>query len=207
MVLSVRKWPGVICKKLFLNKKSAIIFFVALFVIWTGGLATASSGGEHEPKGWVATDTYRVMNFAVLAIALFFLLRKPLSDGLSSRIKGIEDELNELEARKKAAQKELSRYQDNLDKLDQETEKLIAEYVRQGNEAKERILKEAESAAVKLEEQARRNIENEFKKAGIKLKEEILEKALVKAEEMIKSKITAEDQDRLVDEYLKKVVA
>ena len=207
MVLSVRKWPGVICKKLFLNKKSAIIFFVALFVIWTGGLATASSGGEHEPKGWVATDTYRVMNFAVLAIALFLLLRKPVSDGLSSRIKGIEDELNELEARKKAAQKELSRYQDNLDKLDQETEKLIAEYVRQGNEAKERILKEAESAAVKLEEQARRNIENEFKKAGIKLKEEILEKALVKAEEMIKSKITAEDQDRLVDEYLKKVVA
>ena len=207
MVLNVIKWPGVICKKLFLNKKGAVIFFVALFVIWTGGLATASSGGEHESKGWVATDTYRVMNFAVLAIALFFLLRKPLSDGLSSRIKGIEDELNELEARKKAAQKELSRYQDNLDKLDQETEKLIAEYVRQGNEAKERILKEAESAAVKLEEQARRNIENEFRKAGSKLKEEILEKALVKAEEMIKSKITAEDQDRLVDEYLKKVVA
>ena len=207
MVSSLTRWPGVICKKLFLNKKGAIIFFVALFVIWTGGIATASSGGEREPKGWVATDTYRVMNFAVLAIALFFLLRKPVSDGLSSRIKGIEDELNELEARKEAAQKELSRYQDNLDKLDQETEKLIAEYVRQGNEAKERILKEAESAAVKLEEQARRNIENEFKKARIKLKEEILEKALVKAEEMIKSKITAEDQDRLVDEYLKKVVA
>jgi F-type H+-transporting ATPase subunit b len=204
---SIIKWPGIICKKLFLNKKSVIIFFVALFVIWMGGLATASSGGEHEAKGWVATDTYRVMNFAVLAIALFFLLRKPVSDGLSSRIKGIEDDLNELEAGKKAAEMELSRYQDKLDKLDQEAEKLIAEYVRQGNEAKERILKEAESAAVKLEEQARRNIENEFKKARIKLKEEILEKALVKAEEMIKSKITAEDQDRLVDEYLKKVVA
>ncbi|WDN89911.1 F-type H+-transporting ATPase subunit b [Desulfosarcina sp. BuS5] len=204
---SIIKCPGVICKKLFLNKKSVIIFFVSLFVIWMGGLATASSGGEHGSKGWVATDTYRVMNFAVLAIALFLLLRKPVSDGLSSRIKGIKDELNELEAGKKAAEMELSRYQDKLDKLDQETEKLIAEYVKQGNDAKERILKEAESAAVKLEEQARRNIENEFKKARIKLKEEILEKALVKAEEMIKSKITAEDQDRLVDEYLEKVVA
>ncbi len=204
---SIIKWPSVICKKLFLNKKSVIIFFVALSVIWMGGLATASSGGEHGPKGWVATDTYRVMNFAVLAIALFLLLRKPVSDGLSSRIKGIKDELNELEAGKKAAEMELLRYQDKLDELDQETEKLIAEYVRQGNDAKERIMKEAESAAVKLEEQARRNIENEFKKARIKIKEEILEKALVKAEEMIKSKITAEDQDRLVDEYLKKVVA
>jgi F-type H+-transporting ATPase subunit b len=204
---SIIKCPILVCKKLFLNKKSVMIFFVVLFVIWMGGLATASSGGENGPKGWVATDTYRVMNFAVLAVALFLLLRKPVSDGLNSRIKGIKDELNELEAAKKAAEKELARYQDKLDKLDQEAEKLIAEYVRQGKEAKERILKEAESAAIKLEEQARRNIENEFKKARIKLKEEILDKALLKAEEMIKSKITPEDQDRLVDEYLKKVVA
>ncbi|MBL0732386.1 MAG: ATP synthase F0 subunit B [Desulfosarcina sp.] len=184
-----------------------MIFIVALFLFCAGGLATASSGGEHESKGWVKTDTYRVMNFSVLAIALFLLLRKPVADGLASRIKGIKNELNELEARKKAAEKELAQYKDNLGKLDQKTEKLIAEYVKQGNEAKERILKEAESAAVKLEEQALINIENEFKKAKLTLKGEIFEKALLKAEEMINSKITAEDQDRLVDEYLKKVVA
>jgi len=211
MSFCVTKWLDIIRKKIFLKNKSATIFFIALFVALLvfsmGGLAIASSGGEHESKGWVATDTYRVMNFSVLAIALFFLLRKPVSDGLGARVKGIEDELNELEARKKAAEKELAQYKDKLGKLGQKTEQLVAEYVKQGNEAKERILREAESAAVKLEEQALRNIENEFKKARLKLKGEILEKALVKAEEMINSKITAEDQDRLVDEYLKKVVA
>ncbi|MCK4467949.1 MAG: hypothetical protein KAU60_06310, partial [Desulfobacterales bacterium] len=61
--------------------------------------------------------------------------------------------------------------------------------------------------AVKLEEQAKRNIEHEFKQAKSKLQEEISEKALLKAEEIIKSTITTEDQDRLVDEYLEKVVA
>ncbi len=35
----------------------------------------------------------------------------------------------------------------------------------------------------------------------------ILEKALLKAEEIIQERITDEDQDRLVDEYLEKVVA
>ena len=35
----------------------------------------------------------------------------------------------------------------------------------------------------------------------------MLEKALIKAEELIKEKIAAEDQDKLVDEYLEKVVA
>ena len=55
--------------------------------------------------------------------------------------------------------------------------------------------------------QAKRNIEHEFKAAKAKLQEEILEKALAKAEALVKDKITSDDQDRLVDDYLDKVVA
>ncbi len=39
------------------------------------------------------------------------------------------------------------------------------------------------------------------------MQEEILDKALAKAEELLKAKITDDDQERLVDEYLEKVVA
>ena len=41
----------------------------------------------------------------------------------------------------------------------------------------------------------------------MKLQKDILGKALIKAEEIIQQRITAEDQERLVDEYLEKVVA
>ena len=34
-----------------------------------------------------------------------------------------------------------------------------------------------------------------------------MEKAIVKAEELIKNKITSTDQDNMIDEYLEKVVA
>ena len=68
-------------------------------------------------------------------------------------------------------------------------------------------MKEAESAAEKLKEQAQKNIQNEFNQAKQSLQAEIVEKALAKAEELIKDRISAEDQDRLVDEYLEKVVA
>jgi len=178
-------------------------------VIFPVGVALAASGGEqgHGEKGWVATDTFRVMNFAVLAGGLIFLLRKPLSQALSGRIKGIQDQLDELEAKKKEAEKELAAYTEKLAFLDQEAQKLIDAYVKQGQEAKARILQEAETAAKKLEEQAQRNIEHEFNQAKLKLQEEAFEKALVKAEELIRSKVTDEDQERLVDEYLKKVVA
>jgi F-type H+-transporting ATPase subunit b len=172
-----------------------------------GGIAVASSGGEGGPKGWAATDTYRVMNFTVLAVALFFILRKPVSQALNSRIDGIREQLRDLESKKEKAEKELAGYQEKLADLEQEAGKIVEEYIRQGNEARERILKEAESAAEKLEEQARRNIEYEFRQVKVKLQEEILEKALVKAEELLKAGITDDDQDRLVDEYLEKVVA
>jgi F-type H+-transporting ATPase subunit b len=54
---------------------------------------------------------------------------------------------------------------------------------------------------------AKRNIEQEFKAAKIKLQQEIADKVMVKAEELIKSSISPDDQNKLVDAYLKKVVA
>jgi len=212
MNLITKRRSGVGRKNLMITKSSAMIgiLILAVFLFCFIGTVAASSEGEggHEAaKGWVATDTYRVMNFSVLVIGLFILLRKPVSQALDSRIKGIKDQLSELEAKKKNAEKELAKYTERLSHLEQEAEKIIEEYIRQGNEAKARIIDEAKKTVEKLEEQARRNIEHEFKQAKIKLRQDILEKALVNAETLIKNNITTQDQDKLVDEYLEKVVA
>ena len=195
------------CKHSLLKSRTFMVVVIMLLLFLFSGVAAASGGGGQESKGWVATDTYKVMNFAVLAIGLFLLLRKPVSQALNGRIKGIKEQLSELEEKKEAAEKKLAEYNEKFLKLDKEAEQIVAEYIKQGNEAKARILKEAESAAVKLEEQAKKNIDNEFNKAKSKLHEEILEQALVKAEDIIQNKITSEDQDKLVNEYLEKVVA
>ena len=201
------KRPVIGCKYSLIKSRTFVVVVIMSLLFLFSGVAAASGGGGHESKGWVATDTYKVMNFAVLAIGLFFLLRKPVSQALNDRIKGIREQLSELEEKKEAAEKKLAEYNEKFLKLDKEAEQIVAEYIKQGNEAKQRILKEAESQALKLEEQAKKNIANEFKKAKAKLHEEILEQALVKAEDIIQNKITGEDQDRLVDEYLEKVVA
>jgi len=179
-----------------------------------GGAAEAAQGegdghGEEgaEGKGWVATDTYRLLHFIVLAGGLFFLLRKPVSQALGARVKGIEEQLSELEAQKAAAEQKLAEYNQKFAQLEKESEGIVAEYVRQGEEAKARILEEAEAAAEKLKAQAQKNIESEIQRAKTRLQEEILDKALGKAEALIKEKIGADDQEKLVDEYLAKVVA
>jgi F-type H+-transporting ATPase subunit b len=171
------------------------------------GAALAASGGEGAHHGFSSTDWYRVMNFAVLFVALFFLLRKPIPRALNGRIQGIRDQLKDLETRKAEAENRLAEYTRKLGDLEKEAERIVAEYVRQGEEAKKRILQEAESAAEKLRSQTRKNIEHEFDQTKARLQEEILQKALAKAETLLKDKITAQDQDRLVEEYLGKVVA
>jgi len=169
--------------------------------------AAEAEHGEAPAKGWVATDTYKVINFAVLAALLIYLLRKPVKQGLNNRIESIKNQLEELEAKKQAAEEELANYNQRFQQLDQEAQQIIDQYINQGNEAKARIIAEAEAAAEKLQEQARRNIEHEFQRARQELQDEVIEEALAKAESMIKEKISGKDQERLVDEYLDKVVA
>lgn len=186
----------------------AMICLMAV-ILAAPGSVWASSGGEgHEaaPKGWENTDWYRVMNFVVLAGLLILVLRKPAGQALNNRIKNIASELEELEQRKIAVEKQLAEYNNRLAMLDQEAEQIISEYLRQGEEAKARILKEAQASAERLEEQAQKNIDYEFSQAKIALQKTVMEKALGQAEEIIKARISGEDQERLVDEYLNKVV-
>lgn len=189
-----------------LKKQAAAILTVVLVMAFCTGLAIGSEHGPAKTKGWVATDTYRVLNFAALALGLFFLLRKPVSGALNNRIAHIKDELQRLEAQREEAKKALESYNERLVMLDKEAEKIIANYKKQGEAAKARILESAKTAAAKLEEQAKRNIENEFESAKQKLRLDIFEKAMTRAEVLVKGKITSDDQNRLVDEYLDKAV-
>ena len=188
--------------------RSGMALLAALMVLAGGaGVAWAASGGEAAHGGFTSTDWFRLMNFAVLAGGLFFLLRKPIPRALNGRIRGIEDQLKDLEAKKSEAEKRLADCNQKLGSMEKEAERILADYTRQGQEAKARILKEAESAAEKLQVQARRNIEHEFEQTKATLQREIFEKALAKAEELLKQNVTSQDQTRLVEEYLQKVVA
>jgi len=187
--------------------RTVLIGVLAVFLCLSFGTAMAASGGDSGAKGWVKTDWFRVMNFVVLAGALFFVLRKPVSKALSSRIKDIQEQLESLEAQRAEAEKQLAQYNEKLSRIESEAAKIVDAYIKQGNQAKAKILKEAEQTAEKLQAQARRNIEHEFAKAKQKLQQEVVESSLQKAKESLKKEITAQDQDNLIDEYINKVVA
>jgi F-type H+-transporting ATPase subunit b len=197
----------------FTKKRSLVI--AAIFMIAFYGMVMASSG-EHEShdshdahaeKTWVSTDTYRVMNFLVLVVALFLLLKKPASQALNSRISEIKNELETLESEKSTAEKKLAEYNQKFSALENEAKQLLDDYIKQGESAKQRIIDEAKQTAEKMQAQAKKNIEQEFSLAKKDLQEEIMDKAIALAENIIKNNITNEDQDRLIGEFTEKVVA
>ncbi|MBW2487691.1 MAG: hypothetical protein JRE72_09735, partial [Deltaproteobacteria bacterium] len=68
-----------------MNRRKILLGALLVFLCLIAGTASAASGEGGGGKGWIATDTYRVMNFVVLLVALVLLLRKPISQALSSR--------------------------------------------------------------------------------------------------------------------------
>ncbi len=183
----------------------AVFLLGTLLLLLVVDAALAASGGEHGSH-WQKTDTYRILNFLVLAAIVFFLVRKPAAQFLGDRIKSIQEQIRELEQKKIEAENKLAEYSQRLADLSSESDRIIEDYRRQGEAIRDNILKEASSAAAKLETQAKKNIEYEFKKVRMELEAEIMEKAISRAEDILAKNITDKDEERLVGEYLDKVV-
>jgi F-type H+-transporting ATPase subunit b len=190
--------------------RCVISLVVVVSVLFAFGLVWASSeGGGHGGESGVDKTKdliYRLMNFAVLAGALFFLLRKPIANALAARRQGIKDQLDDLEKQKQEAEKQLAEEKQKLARLDKEVERIVAEYIKEGEAAKARIIEEAKGVAEKLQEQAKKNVAHEFQMAKQQLRAEMAEEAVAMAEDIIRKHIDEEDQKRIVDEYLTKVV-
>lgn len=182
----------------------SLLAVVSILFAFGSAWASSEGGGVGIDKG--KDLIWRTMNFAVLAAALIFLLRKPLAKALASRRKGIRDQLDDLERQTQEAKKQLAEYKEKLTRLDEETEKIIAQYIQDGEVAKAKIIEEAKAVSEKLQVQAKKNIEHEFDKAKQELKAEMAEQAVTMAEELIKKHIKDEDQERIINEYLTKVV-
>lgn len=167
--------------------------------------ALASEAGGHHVTGPNLDLLWRVMNFAVLAVVLVLVLRKPLKAGLSGRVEQIKSELAELEAKREEAKRRYAEIEKRLKDAEGERDAILAEFREMGEREKAKILDSARSMAERIKAQAQFTIEQETAAAKADLKREIADMSAALAEDLLKQNITSEDQTRLVDEYLAKV--
>jgi F-type H+-transporting ATPase subunit b len=177
------------------------------------GLAMAGAAWASEAGGHGGIDPaklndllWRTVNFVIFAGIMYKLAAKPIKAFFASRKTDINTELQDLESQKIKVQKALKEAKAQLAAGAAERDQLIQQYIAEGEAEKAKIIEKAEQSAERLKGMALMTIEAETKKAAAELKQEIVETAVKLSERIIKEKIVPEDQQRLVDDYLAKVV-
>ncbi|MCC6025423.1 MAG: F0F1 ATP synthase subunit B [Caldimicrobium sp.] len=158
-------------------------------------------GAEEGHHGITPTQIQNLIwwtvNFIVLLIILFKLLRKPLVNFLQNRRETIQREYEELLRKKREAEAQFLELQAKLKNMEDEAKQILQNYIEQGQREKERIIKEAEEQAKRIMEQADLYIKHELEKAKEELRKELAQEVIKLTEERLLKGLTVDDHKRI----------
>ena len=189
------------------DHRKQFCLWVSFGLVFSGSMALAAGGGEGADRGADLLDLlYRIMNFGVLVIVLFWVFRKvKIGDFFRARSAEIQKKLEELRNGKGEAERKFLEIERKFMEFEKGREALIEQFRKEGLAEKEAILAEAEERAKQIIEQAQLAIQQELKSAKDRLQREVVALAAGRAEEILAREITDQDQDRLVAEFVEKV--
>jgi F-type H+-transporting ATPase subunit b len=185
--------------------KGALPLLCTAALLAMQGICWASEGGGGGHLNW--TDfAYRLVAFVLLVGILTKLLKKPICGFLSSRREDIQKLLAELETKRLEAEQTSTEQKAKLAALEEETKKIVAELVTEGEAERQKIIEAAEKQAEYIKQQAQLAIQQEIKAARESLQEEISEATVAAAEALLRKNLKSADQDRLVRDFMTRVV-
>jgi F-type H+-transporting ATPase subunit b len=169
-------------------------------------LAWAAAPEQGEPAKQAAEDQhdliFKIINFAILVVALGYLLRKPAAEFFAQRSQGIRKALDEGRAALQKSQAQLSAVEEKLNRLEEEIGafKTAAEKEMQSERA--RMAEEAAHEAEKILEAARVRIDSATRAAKLELKTFTARHSLDLAEQMIQARLDDATRQRLVGRFV-----
>ncbi|HOP39557.1 MAG TPA: ATP synthase F0 subunit B [Geobacteraceae bacterium] len=195
------------------GKRLNCLNLVTASVLLLGIVLAASSGFASETAHHVDTAAqlkdflYRLFNFALLAGILIWAMKKADVKGLlAARREEVAKVLRDAEEIREEAERKLAEYTEKLEKANREIDDIRAAIKQEGEAEKARIIAEAKDAAERIRQQAEVSANQEIQQARVRLQAETARLAVQLAQSTLKQSVTQDDQDRFVDEYLKKVV-
>jgi F0F1-type ATP synthase membrane subunit b/b' len=166
----------------------------------------ASEGGHGAEKYTFMADWLPLLvNFAVLAGALFYFLRKPVRDMFRNRSEEIAKAMQESREARERAVAALTEMERKAREMEAETRTLIAEAQARGEKDRQALIEEGKKIARDIQEQIKTGTDIEVQKAKAELAAEAAVLAVDLAEGKIKSAITKQDHERIVKDYISSV--
>jgi F-type H+-transporting ATPase subunit b len=175
-------------------------------IVLIPAMAYASAGGEGDSKAMWIDFAWRMLNFAILVVFIYWATAKTAREFFAGRRENIKTALAQAVAEKEEAERKFKEYSERLDKATEEMNSIIETIKAQGLAEKDKIIEDAKKTAEKIKEDAKMRIEQEFKSAVNELRLEAVQLSVQMAEEILKKNITPEHHEYMVKDYLDKVV-
>lgn len=171
----------------------------------------SAHGGHHAPPpiNWADFSNSEqppylalLINFAVLIGLYVSMGKKPIAEGLKQRRIDIAKHIDEADALLKASEARLAEYNARLENVGHDAKKATLTLEDSGRGERDRLVREAEERAVRMQKDAAFLVEQEGKHVRQQLVHETAEVAVARAMELLSQKVTKEDHQRLADEFL-----
>lgn len=170
-------------------------------------LAAAEAGAEEEGLNPLVKPVPGLMIWTLLVFVVsLFVLKKyawpQITEVIDKRQRAIEERIEASEAAKAESEKLAAEYREQLTAARAESEEIINRARRSGEQVEREAVEQGRKTREDLLEQARRDIEAEIRRAKDELRSQVAELTVEATAKVTRKSLTAEDQQRLLDEAL-----
>jgi F-type H+-transporting ATPase subunit b len=178
---------------------SLIVDMLTVAAAW----ASAAEAEHHAPS--INQILFPLGNFLIFVWILKRFALPLARDFLRSRREEILTTVQTAAENKRRAEAIIQDYRSRLAGVDQEARSIEASLRAEGERQKAKLLEEAQALTKKMIEDARFLADQEVKIARQKIREEVANLAEARARELVQRHITAGDQARLAEEFLREM--
>jgi F-type H+-transporting ATPase subunit b len=187
-------------------RRPGLITLTALLFLLAGAVEVlAAEGGG----GWRPTYDLimKWVNFGILAFIFFKFARQPLKNFLSDKSKEVSLQIEKLEGEKDRLSQRVREAETELEENAVRLEELKERIVQMGERRKLEIIEAARQESRMLIESAKHKMEGRIISARNALRTEMVDAAAEKALEKLPGLVTADDNQRLLEQFMAQVAA
>lgn len=166
--------------------------------------ASSAAGAEHHTAP-ITQLIFPALNFLIFAYIIKRFAVPLIQDYLRSRREGIVASLADAAELKNKAEAMVQDYRGRLAGLDREVRSIQESFRADGETERAKLLREGELLAARIKEDARFLADQEIKLARQKIREEMASRAEATARELVQRHLSAADQRRLVEDFLRDI--
>jgi F-type H+-transporting ATPase subunit b len=188
-------------------KKITPLLMGIIAVVINIGVAFAEEAANegHEAITFMGDWLPRLVNFVIIASVVVYFSRKPIRDFFANRSAEIAKAMQDSREARERSVAALADMERKIKEMEAETGRMVADAQSRGEKDRQALIDEGRKVAQDIEAQVKQGIDVELHKAKAALAAEASILSLDLAEGRIKEKISGQDHERIVKEYISKV--